>query len=203
MTTIKPVCCILFDVDGVLTLPEEVFSVMYAKSRGLDIKPFTDFFENEWVNYVTGKKDLKQHITDNPNFWRWTDSPDELLDYWFRSEDMKNEELLSLIEQLREQGAKCYIATEQEKYRTDYMRETMFNGMFDGIFSTCEIGYKKNNPAFFETIISRLKEIDESITPSDLLFFDDSQSKVDAATSVGIDARLYISTEQIRSLLDQ
>ena len=35
--------CILFDADGVLTLPEEVFSVVYARSHALDPQPFEDF----------------------------------------------------------------------------------------------------------------------------------------------------------------
>ena len=39
--------CILFDTDGVLTLPEEVFSVVYARSHALDPEPFEEFFRNK------------------------------------------------------------------------------------------------------------------------------------------------------------
>lgn len=38
---------ILFDADGVLTLPEEVFTTMYTKSRGLDPEPFENLFKTK------------------------------------------------------------------------------------------------------------------------------------------------------------
>jgi putative hydrolase of the HAD superfamily len=175
--------------------------VVYTKSHGFNIEPFTRFFENDWRDYVTGKKDLKQHIVDNPDFWKWNGSPDSLLDYWFKTEDVRNEELLPLIQQLRKSGIKCYVATEQEKYRTDYMKKHMFEGLFDDVFSTCDIGCKKNDPLFFKTIIAKLGQEINDVQASNILFFDDSKSKVDTALSVGIDARLYIGAHQVSELL--
>src|SRR5688572_15966063 len=141
---------LLFDADGVLTLPEEVFSIVYTRSHGLDIEPFDQFFQTEWSDFVTGKRDLKEHIRDNPSLWQWDGTPDELLDYWFKSEDVRNEELIKLIESMRKEGTPCYLATEQEKYRGDYMRDVMFKDLFDGFFITAEVGLKKSQPEFFE-----------------------------------------------------
>lgn len=187
---------ILFDLDGVLTLSEEIFSVIYTKSRGYDPAPFTTFFTTEWNDFVTGKRDLKEHIRDHPELWKWDKSPDELLQYWFKSEDVRNEALIELVRSIRNSGTKCYIATEQEKYRTEYIKNVMFKDDFDGFFSTAEIGHKKNDPKFFESIIKSL-----GVRPQDLLFFDDSQSKVDAAKAVGIDAHLYTGVEQVKHVL--
>jgi putative hydrolase of the HAD superfamily len=184
---------ILFDLDGVLTLPEEAFSVIYTKSHGYDIEPFTHFFENEWVEFVTGKKDLKEHITNNPDLWKWDGTSDELLNFWFQAEDVKNDSLLEVIRLAREAGFKCYIATEQEKYRTKYVKEVMFKNEFDGVFSTAEIGYKKNDRKFYEEITNTL-----NISPANIMFFDDSQSKIDVALERGLDARLYTGIEQVR-----
>ena len=39
---------VLFDADGVLILPEEVFSVVYAKSHGLSPAPFDQFFRESF-----------------------------------------------------------------------------------------------------------------------------------------------------------
>lgn len=187
---------ILFDLDGVLTLPEEAFSSIYTKSQGYDIKPFTHFFENEWVGFVTGKSDLKEHITNNPDLWKWDGTPDELLNFWFTAEDVKNDQLLETVRVARKSGIKCYIATEQEKYRTNYIKEVMFKNEFDGVFSTAEIGYKKNNRKFYEAIIKML-----NVPPADILFFDDSQSKIDVALEAGLDARLYEGVEQVQSIV--
>ena len=192
---------ILFDADGVLTLPEEMFSVVYAKSHGLDPMPFEYFFKTEWQDFVLGKRDLKEHIRTNNDLWQWDGSPDKLLEYWFKTEDIQNEEMIELIKKVRQSGTPCYLATEQEKYRGDYMRNVMFKDLFDGYFVTAELGLKKSDPKFFTRIIELLNGYGLGAQPSDVLFFDDSQSKVDVAKSVGINAHLFTGVQEFKEVL--
>jgi FMN phosphatase YigB (HAD superfamily) len=191
---------ILFDADGVLTLPEEFFSVVYARSHGLDPEPFEQFFRNDWKPFVTGKADLKESIAANPQLWQWDGDADGLLKFWFETEDVRNDELLNLIREIRAQGTACYLATEQEKYRGNYMREVMFKDSLDGCYVTAELGVSKTEPAFFQAIIQDLQGKYPELEAKDILFFDDSQSKVDTACSVGIDGRFYTGVEQVRSI---
>lgn len=193
---------ILFDADGVLTLPEELFSVVYTRSHGLDIKPFKRFFQNEWQDFVIGKRDLKDYIKSNPELWQWSGTPDSLLDYWFSSEDIKNDEMIECVKSIRSNGTPCYLATEQEKYRGEYMRNTMFKDLFDGYFITAEVGYKKSQPDFFDHIVYKLRSKHKIESPSDILFFDDSQSKVDAAKSVDISAHLFTGVADFKKVLN-
>ena len=193
---------VLFDADGVLTLPEDVFSVMYTKSRGLDPKPFEAFFKNEWSDFVLGKRDLKQHIASNPQLWRWDGTPDALLDYWFKAEDKRNTEMLDIVQKIRAKGIKCYVATEQEFYRTRYMRDVMFFNKFDGFFPTCEVGYRKNDIKFYENILSKLNDELSDIKPAEVVFFDDSHKNVQIALSVCIDARFYTNNNQVKTLIN-
>lgn len=193
----------LFDADGVLTLPEEVFSVVYARSHGLDPEPFEQFFRNEWKPIVTGRADLKESIEANPQLWQWHGDVDSLLNYWFETEDVRNEELMDLIRELKNHDIRCYLATEQEKYRGNYMRDTMFKDLFDGYYVTAELGVSKTEPEFFHAIINDLKRHYPEIEPEDIVFFDDSQSKVDVACSVGINGQLYTTVEQVRNLLSK
>lgn len=195
------VSAVLFDADGVLTLPEEVFSVVYARSHGLDNEPFEKFFKNQWRDFVTGKRDLKQAITNNPGLWQWGGDADTLLDYWCKTEDVRNEPLLALIQELSQQGLACYLATEQEKYRAAYMKDVMFKGLFKDHFVTCDIGFKKNEPAFFKEVIRRLQIQAPSLTPGEIVFFDDDQPKVDTARSVGINAQLYRGVVHVKEIL--
>lgn len=192
---------ILFDADGVLTLPEEVFSVVYAKSHGFDTEPFEQFFRNDWAEIVTGKKDLKQSILENKELWRWNGSPEELLAYWFKTEDVRNDELLELVGKLRAKGILCYLATDQEKYRGQYMQNVMFRDLFDGYFISANLGVTKTNPKFFEMVVEQLQQKYPELSPQDVTFFDDSQSKVDTACSVGINGQLYTNIKQVESLL--
>lgn len=187
---------ILFDADGVLTLPEEVFSVVYARSHGLDPMTFENFFKTEWQDFVLGKRDLKEHIRSNTDLWKWDGSPDQLLEYWFKSEDIRNNEMIDLVKQIRQSGTPCYLATEQEKYRGEYMKNVMFKGLFDGYFVTAELGIKKSDPKFFKKIIEVL-----NVESEEVLFFDDSQSKVDAAKSVGINAHLYTGVSEFKQVV--
>jgi putative hydrolase of the HAD superfamily len=192
---------LLFDADGVMTLPEEYFSIVYARSHGLDPATFENFFKTDWADFVTGKKDLKEHISNNPEFWQWNSDADELLKYWFEIENIQNIELIDLIKDYRSRGIKCYLATEQEKYRGEYMKNIMFPELFDGYFITAELGVKKDNPEFFIKIIDHLKLSEARIEPSDVFFFDDSQSKVDAANAVGINGILYKNLESVKEVI--
>jgi putative hydrolase of the HAD superfamily len=193
---------ILFDADGVLTLPEEVFSVVYAKSHGFDVEPFEHFFRNDWQEIVTGKKDLKESIAENQELWRWGKSPEELLKFWFETEDVRNNELLELVSKLKAKGIPCYLATDQEKYRGEYMQNVMFKDIFDGYFISANLGVTKTNPKFYEMIVEQLQQKHPELAPQDITFFDDSQSKVDTACSVGINGQLYTDIKQVKVLLD-
>ncbi len=192
---------LLFDADGVLTLPEEFFSQVYARSRGFAPEPFEEFFKTQWQPIVTGKKDLKEAIQENQDVWQWHDDIDALINLWCETEDLRNEEMLELVSIMRKTGHLCYLATEQEKYRGNYMRDVMFKDLFDGYFISSELGATKNNPEFFKIVIERLQKEVLGLLASDIIFFDDTPSKVEAAKECGIDARVFQSIDQVRELL--
>lgn len=192
---------ILFDADGVLTHPGEMFSAVYTRTYGLDIGPFDNFFGTQWSDFVTGKRDLKEHIAQHPELWQWPGTPDSLMEYWCESEDTPNREMLDLVQQIRQSGTRCYLATEQERYRGEYMRDVMFRGMLDGYFISAEIGLKKSDPSFFLEILSSLNSDGYKLSPQDIVFFDDSHTKVDAALEAGIDAHLFEGIQTVRKIL--
>lgn len=194
---------VLFDADGVLTLPEEVFSIVYAKAQNVDPEPFEQFFRSEWKSIVIGKKDLKESIMNNPELWHWDGDVDDLLKYWFETEDVRNGELIELIQEIKFRGIPCYLATEQEKYRGEYMKNIMFKDLFDEYFVTAELGVSKTEPEFFRIIIGELKCRQPGIQPDEIMFFDDSRSKVETACSTGINGHLYTSVDQVKSTMKQ
>ncbi len=184
---------ILFDTDGVLALPEANFSKIYAESRGLDIAPFGDFFKGVFSEAKLGNADLKELIKANKDIWHFEGDIDNLLQEWFDSENIKNEQLLGSIQELRESGVKCYLATSQEKYRADYLKNVMFKDVLDGFFMSCDLGVDKNDPDFFKAVLDRL-----DLKPQEVYFFDDSQGNVGVAKSVGIKSFLYTGIENFK-----
>lgn len=133
----------LFDVDGVLTLPTEFFAQKYARERGLGHSHFDRFFGDHFPGARIGKADLKELIASNQEIWQWTGDPDELLEQWFKAEDERNHALLDYIQIVRSRGIACYVATNQERYRGQYIKNVMLTGQFDGYFVSAEMGIEK------------------------------------------------------------
>lgn len=77
----------------------------------------------------------------------------------------------------------------------------MFKGLFDGYFISASLGVTKTDPKFFEMIINKLKHAYPGIQPQDIIFFDDSQSKIDIARTLGINGQLYGTPKQVQSIL--
>lgn len=180
---------VLIDSDGVLMIGG-MFSEHLAYDYGLPIEVLKPFFKNEFQDCLIGHADLKQAIQPYLPSLEWKGSADELLNYWFKSEHKMDDRLLRNIQQLRDAGIKCYLATNQEKYRSDYIRTEMgLEKMMDGIFSSAEMGYKKPQAEFFQFILNEL----HPIQPHEIGYWDDSQENVDAAKALGIQAYLYTS----------
>jgi putative hydrolase of the HAD superfamily len=150
-----------------------------------------------------GRADLKQEIAGYLLQWGWQRSVDEFLADWFAYETCIDEALLASIQQLRQQGLSCYLATNQEQYRTAYILNEMgFAGRFDGIFSSAHIGYTKHEPAFFAAVLEALP----GAQAQEILFWDDSPGNVAVARAAGIQAELYtnfsVYTKQISKYLN-
>jgi len=133
--------------------------------------------------------------------WHWDGEPEALLKRWFEHENSIDEPLQELLLKVRAQGVPVYLATNQEKYRADYLRRVMFPGTFDGIFVSCELGLAKPDPHYFELILEQLQQSDPDLLPNDLMFFDDSPSHVEGAIAAGLRAEVYTGHDQIKSLI--
>ncbi|MCA9333150.1 HAD hydrolase-like protein [Candidatus Saccharibacteria bacterium] len=191
----------IFDADGVLTIPKELFSEQYVRNHGGDLNQLSGFFKNDFQNAIIGKADLKELIAEYHDVWQWNGSPDELLSMWFRNENIQNKPMLELVATVRNAGVPCYLATNQEKYRGEYMREIMFPGIFDYYFISSEMGCKKPEQEYFEKLLSKVAEDHPRVKPKEIIFLDDTVSHVEGAKKLGINAHLFESVYQAESLL--
>jgi putative hydrolase of the HAD superfamily len=184
---------ILFDADGVV-INSENFSVQYQKRFGISNDEMLPFFKGNFQDCIVGKADLVNEIKPWLSKWKWTGSVDEFLQFWFNAEHNTDNRLVLMIKKFRKNGIKCFLATNQEKYRTQYMKTNMgFEKLFDHVFSSAEIGFKKPSREFYASIVNELKK--QGISPDELMFFDDSTTNVEEARKIGIDAQLYENFE--------
>ncbi|HET8910463.1 MAG TPA: HAD-IA family hydrolase [Ktedonobacteraceae bacterium] len=192
-----PVKAMLLDVDGVLAIARP-FSHTMEKQYGITREMTSPFFQGIFLECITGRADLKQEIASYLQEWGWPGTVDKFIEAWFETEHQVNEPLLAVVQQLRNQGIPCYLATNQERYRTEYILKRMeFSTRFDGIFSSAYVGYAKPDREFFEAVLSGLK----GIAPEEILFWDDNAGHIAAAREVGLQAEVYQSVEEFVTVL--
>lgn len=180
---------LLFDVDGVLTSGGP-FSKHLAQDYGISPEVTSAFFKEKLPACLIGNADLKEELLAYLQQWGWQQSVDDFIQYWFKSEHNIDEPLIEAIQDVRQRGIPCYLATNQEKYRTAYILEQMgFAEKFDGMFSSGHIGYAKPQRAFFMYVLSQLNGIEAN----EIFFWDDTPANVAAAREAGLQAEIYTS----------
>jgi putative hydrolase of the HAD superfamily len=192
---------ILYDMDGVVNRQPDYFSRVYARDAGLDEGALETFFDAEFLKASVGRADLKDLIVKRNDLWQWSGTPEELLQKWFDFENCPDEELVGLIRQQRKSGVKAYLATIQEKYRTDFIRKRMFPDLFDDIFASCDLGFHKSEAGFFATILERVEQDIPGIRPDEIVYFDDNREGLITAVQLGIATYLYEGVEQVKTLV--
>lgn len=199
---------IIFDADGVTINSDLMFSQILERDYKIPPAMMSSFFSGVFQECMYGKADLKLELEKVVADWGWKKTVDELLQEWFAFENKPNKDMFDLIEKLRNSGVRCYLGTNQEKYRGEYLRKEMgFNKLFDGLFISAEVGYKKKNPKFFEIVLDSLNKAGHDmssplIKKSEVLFIDNEKENTDSAKEFGIDAHLFTNIKELKQLID-
>lgn len=158
----------------------------------------SSFFANEFIACLKGEADLKESIAPYLKKWGWNDSVNAYLDYWFESQKNINRELIEEIQLLKNRGYKVYIATNQEKYRAEYLSHQLgFGDIFDGFYSSSQMKQMKSEPAFFRQLLKQIQ-----LEPSETLLWDDSFSNIEGARSVGMKGELYTDFKNFKKIMN-
>lgn len=166
---------VVFDADGMMIKNSVWFSKRLAKQYGVKEELILPFFQNEFQQCLVGQADLKEELAKYIPIWGWPGTIDELLEFWFSGEAEVDESIVGVIQDLKQKGINCYLATNNEKYRTEYMAEKLgFSKLFAKIFSSAYIGLKKPQLEFYQYIIDDLK-----LSKDEVLFWDDEADKLE------------------------
>jgi putative hydrolase of the HAD superfamily len=205
---------IFFDVDGVVVhgfhaRPERRRRWDENILRDLGIEPdqFTELFirgpfERE---VLTGRLSLIDALSDFLPRIGFAGSPVQVVDYWLQRDSQLNFQLLDLVRRLRAASTgKIYLATNQEHLRAFHLWTGLgLKAYFDDIFYAARLGVVKPRQEFFEMITRSIGS-----QPEPPLFFDDSETVVQAASAFGWEGVLFDSVEGcsshpwIRTVLD-
>lgn len=178
----------LFDVDGVLIRVDEPFNVRYEREVNTP-GMMVPFFRGVFQDCLVGKADLREEVAQRLDEWKWEGDVDSFLEHWFSREAVINHEILESINELRAAQKPCYLVTNQEKYRTEYLTKRLgLDSLVDGFYSSSMLGVKKPDPAFFTEV---LKRIGFSGNLGTVFCVDNEMDNIASAKELGIDTFYY------------
>lgn len=190
---------LIFDADGVVIDPAHQFMEYLEHKLQVPPESSSEFFGGAFRDCLVGRADLKEAIAPFLPRWGWRRSVDEFLQVWFDVENHANLELVRIIQNLRQDGYHCVIATNQEKYRLQYLRQQMgFARLFDAVIGSADVGEVKPNAGFYQEVTARL-----GVRPEAVYFWDDSESNVEGARAFGWRAEHYKGIEGFVSTIEQ
>ncbi|MDE2188757.1 MAG: HAD hydrolase-like protein, partial [Patescibacteria group bacterium] len=171
----------ILDMDGMIVHGER-FSKRLANTFGISLEITSPFFKGPFQECLVGNADLKFELQKILPEWGWKGTVDELIAFWFSPEATLIHSGFELVASaLRARGIHCYLATNNEQYRTSHlMKERGLSEWFDGVFSSANLGCKKPEPAFFEMVLAQIP-----FTKDEIMFWDDDQENVDGARTAG------------------
>ncbi|MDP2651779.1 MAG: HAD hydrolase-like protein [bacterium] len=194
---------IIYDNDGMITNGGR-FSEQYSKEFGVDPSVMTPFFEGPFKNCLMGKADLKEELKKVLDEWKWEGTVDELMQYWFSIGDSVYDDIYASILKLKEQGLTVCLATNQEKYRTEYLvKKLSYDKIFDEIFLSADLGVYKHSPDGLEKIFQVLKEEYAISDKEEIMYWDDREDHVEALNKLGFNGQLYRDYPSFRAVLSE
>lgn len=189
---------ILLDADGLLLKQQRYFSEIYSEQYNVPSELIIPFFKEKFGDCQKGVADMKDELVPFLKQWGWDKTVEEFLDYWFSSCTEIDPDVLEIVKNLRKKGFKCYLTTDQEKYRGEYIKKNLgLENNLDGFFYSYELGYSKMEVEFFETILKKL-----NFESSEVMFCDDDKKNVEIAKNLGISAFTVGGAEYFRKIAD-
>lgn len=197
---------ILFDVDGVIIRPPYYFSKELEK-QGYNnaVEILNSFFNGEDnVRCLEGKADSKETIMPYLQKFGWKGTAEQFLRQQFRFESRYlDKNIISLIGDLRRQGTICGLSTNQDKNRAKFLLKVLnFQNFFDKHFISCHIGFRKCNDNFWVKVIDNLTKEFLNLKLNEIVFFDDNQDSISAASKFGIQTFLFKNINQFEKDMD-
>jgi len=190
---------LMVDVDGVLVhgRPSDGLPLFTYLEQDLGL-PLTmlqqAFFKPYWQDIVTGRDALEPRLTEVLGEIAPQLQAKTLIDYWFENDSRLDHGLLQDLAALRTDGAKMFLATNQEHMRAAYLMETLqLSQRFDGIFYSAALGHQKPAAEFFQ-----LATEGAGFAASEIGFIDDVAANIEAARQFGWKAMQWTPGSTLR-----
>jgi putative hydrolase of the HAD superfamily len=187
MTMSPAVKTLLLDADGVVQTTSPGWLERLADLCGV-AGGRGDFLRDVFAAEkpaLTGEAEFKPALAAVLERWRSPASLEEAIRVWQMIQPQTW--ILDQVTELRQNGIRVSLATNQQAERAAYMSGTLgYSVQFDDLFFSCELGHAKPQPAYFEAVRDRL-----DLPGSAVLFVDDHPDNVSAARAMGLRAAVF------------
>ena len=190
----KPVRNIVFDLGNVIINIDPDLTI--RKFKDLGVSNFDDFYnimrQTDVFNLLdTGKISLPEFRQTIRDYSLKNLSNAQIDDAWCAMLLDFPEENIVLLQKLKNEGYKLFLLSNTNEmhieYYTKYLKQQfgrdLLTELFDRVFYSHEIGYRKPNREAYEYVLKV-----ENLKPAETLFIDDLEHNVIAARQTGMQA---------------
>jgi len=188
---------IIFDLNGVF-IHGQLLSERFEQDFGIVEGEFLPALKKV-LSEVRLPNAKPVHECWLPYLQKWGIDMDEqkFLDYWFTAEDMTS--LVGLAQELKDQGYKLFILSNNFKERADYYTRTFLfiSEIFEKTYYSWQTGFVKPDIEAYKYILD-----DQGLKSEECVYFDDSSTNIEAAKSLGINAFVFKDADDVREKLN-
>lgn len=190
---------LIFDFGGVIVRTED-YAPRHAwdERLGLPIGSVERAVHHSdlWIQAQLGRITLQAYWNGVAEilYMRKEDIPALRRDYF--SGDRVNFRLVELIRELRAQGNRIGLLSNESTQLSDRLRALDLYDLFDRVLISAEIGVMKPDPTAFRVALREL-----GVGPDEALFIDDALPNVRAAQQLGLHAILFRPQIDLRAEL--
>jgi HAD superfamily hydrolase (TIGR01509 family) len=196
----------LFDIDGVIIRHETFFSHTLSPKRYVDSGPVMDSFYCGDLNKDCDRGLLDPLLAVKPFLEKisWKGSSESYFNRQYRYESRYIDfRLLKTIRALRSHGILCCIASNQNRFRREYLKKKLKAAKyFDHAFFSSELGVNKPDSLYWEKAHAHLEKNRPSLAPGEIAFLDDSPQNIESAGRYGFRSFLISSKQDINAAFE-
>ncbi len=188
----------IFDLNGIF-IQSPLLSERFAAEFNVPTSEFLPALK-EVLYYSRRSKTGGSFKLWQPYLKKWGVDLNEkqFFDFWFKAETA-NQEMIDLAKELKTQGTKVFILSNNFFERAQYYRQTFpeLEKIFDKIYYSWETGFVKPDKRAYKHLLT-----ENNLSAQDCFYFDNSQENVDAAKELGMKAYLFESTQETKKIIE-
>jgi putative hydrolase of the HAD superfamily len=176
------------DVDGVILDPARAgrgpWQAAFSERFGVDASRLDEtLFGTAWADVITGRRDIRDALSDALRELRWGMGVEAALRCWFEEDFVVEPIVVEAARAWASEGVALALVSNQEPRRGRYLEERLGPLLpIRAVAFSGDLGLVKKDPDFYERAERRLDIVGRGRA---VVFLDDTQGNIETATRHG------------------